>query len=522
MVTTPLKLVAGVNVYVPSGLKTKTPAEDFNGTVVIQYVVCDIFNACDTATLIIRVIPVNDAPIADDAVNTTRNDTPVSGTLVPNVFVIDKTVELTFGQIGTISPTEGTIIINSNGTYTFTPNPSFVGVVTVVYVVCAGANACDTATLTITVTPTNRAPIANDDSNSTYKNNPVSGTIITNDSDPDGNTLTINTLPVTNPTNGTVVINPNGTFTYTPQNGFVGRDTFTYQVCDNGLPTKCDTATVTITVIDLPKTITSTIENTLIVQVTDTICLNTRELIGKQFTITNICPSSGQIVEYSIITGTLCIKMVAIAKGDDRGCFVVCDEYGLCDTTYIITKVVDRTVTKRIKAVNDEVTTKKGQPIISVVMNNDSLYNEGVKDVVVVVQGNHGQAEVDSSNNIIYTPEADFCGTDSITYQICSAAGCDMAVVRIKVICNGFNVYNGFSPNNDGSNETLVIEGLENFPNNKIEIYNRWGNKVYFSKNYQNDWAGTWGNKKLPDGTYYYLIDDGEGNHYTGYIQIHQ
>ena len=97
-----------------------------------------------------------------------------------------------------------------------------------------------------------------------------------------------------------------------------------------------------------------------------------------------------------------------------------------------------------------------------------------------------------------------------------------MAVVKIKVICNGFTVYNGFSPNNDGSNETFVIEGLESFPNNKIEIYNRWGNQVYFSKNYQNDWGGTWGNKKLPDGTYYYLIDDGEGNHYTGYIQIHQ
>ena len=49
------------------------------------------------------------------------------------------------------------------------------------------------------------------------------------------------------------------------------------------------------------------------------------------------------------------------------------------------------------------------------------------------------------------------------------------------------SVYNGFSPNGDGVNDVFVVEGLHNYPNNKLEIYNRWGNRVYHSYNYQND-----------------------------------
>ncbi|WP_440121414.1 PKD domain-containing protein [Tenacibaculum sp. Ill] len=70
------------------------------------------------------------------------------------------------------------------------------------------------------------------------------------------------------------------------------------------------------------------------------------------------------------------------------------------------------------------------------------------------------------------------------------------------------SVYNGFSPNGDGVNDVFVVEGLHNYPNNKLEIYNRWGNRVYHSYNYQNDWNGISKNqgKKLPAGVYFYML----------------
>ena len=71
--------------------------------------------------------------------------------------------------------------------------------------------------------------------------------------------------------------------------------------------------------------------------------------------------------------------------------------------------------------------------------------------------------------------------------------------------------------NNDGINDTWVIRGLEEYPNHKIKIFNIWNTKIFESKNYQNDWRGTnqtqiyFGDGRLPEGTYYYIFDLGNG-----------
>ncbi|MDO7174223.1 gliding motility-associated C-terminal domain-containing protein, partial [Mariniflexile sp. AS56] len=80
-------------------------------------------------------------------------------------------------------------------------------------------------------------------------------------------------------------------------------------------------------------------------------------------------------------------------------------------------------------------------------------------------------------------------------------------------------IYNEFSPNGDGDNDTFVIDCIENYPNNTLEVYNRWGNIVYTTKNYSNNWDGTSNGRvvlnesdKLPIGTYYYVLDLGDGS----------
>ncbi|MFD1005214.1 DUF7507 domain-containing protein, partial [Winogradskyella aquimaris] len=87
----------------------------------------------------------------------------------------------------------------------------------------------------------------------------------------------------------------------------------------------------------------------------------------------------------------------------------------------------------------------------------------------------------------------------------------------VDPIC--LTIYNEFSPNGDGVNETFVIDCLERFPNNKLEVYNRWGNIVYSKNGYLNDWSGTTNGRavigqsdELPVGTYYYVLDLGDGS----------
>ncbi len=90
------------------------------------------------------------------------------------------------------------------------------------------------------------------------------------------------------------------------------------------------------------------------------------------------------------------------------------------------------------------------------------------------------------------------------------------AQITINPIC--LLVYNEFTPNNDGSNDVFRIDCIENYPNNKLEVYNRYGDLVYETRGYQNDWDGTankgaiFTNKPLPVGTYYYVLKvDGRG-----------
>jgi gliding motility-associated-like protein len=90
-------------------------------------------------------------------------------------------------------------------------------------------------------------------------------------------------------------------------------------------------------------------------------------------------------------------------------------------------------------------------------------------------------------------------------------------------------IYDGFSPNDDGINETFIIEGLERYPNHRVIILNRWGNKVYEASPYLNDWDGTnmfgvtVGGKDLPTGTYFYIIDPGNGEKVVkGYIYLNR
>ncbi len=142
-------------------------------------------------------------------------------------------------------PANGTAMIETDGTITYMPDLNFEGIDTFTYVITDGEFS-DTAQVIVTVgNPNNLPPIAVDDAVSTPFETAVVITVLANDSDPNGDTLTVIDLPVL-PFNGTVVINPDGTITYTPNPGFFGTDAFNYVITDG---TQTDTAKVTVTVL---------------------------------------------------------------------------------------------------------------------------------------------------------------------------------------------------------------------------------------------------------------------------------
>jgi gliding motility-associated-like protein len=139
----------------------------------------------------------------------------------------------------------------ANGDFSYEPELNYYGIDTFRYEICDDfiLSRCDTALVTITIEPVNVAPSALDDTYITTEDVPVSEDLLINDEDSEGDNITISTTPLVLPMHGSLVINPDGTFTYTPDLGFIGNDSFTYEICDDGVPAPlCSEATVTIIV----------------------------------------------------------------------------------------------------------------------------------------------------------------------------------------------------------------------------------------------------------------------------------
>ena len=144
-----------------------------------------------------------------------------------------------------VEPNHGVLFFDSDtGEYIYQPDVGFVGTDTFIYVVTDGELIADTATVTITVT--NTPPTPGDDAATTDQDVAVIIDVLANDSDPDGDPLAVYSFTYEGA--GTVVLNEDGTFTYTPAVGFVGEDCFTYSVSDGEIGTEPILATVIITV----------------------------------------------------------------------------------------------------------------------------------------------------------------------------------------------------------------------------------------------------------------------------------
>ena len=185
---------------------------------------------------VILGLNLNTAPEADPLITSTDEDVVLTGTLTGSDFNEDP---LTFEKV--TDPTIGSVVVNADGTFTYTPNLDANGSDTFTFRVYDGALYSEAATVTITVNPINDAPVADDQDVETDEETPLDGTVTA--TDVEGDSLTYSGTGDT--PYGAVVVNTDGTFTYTPDADFAGEDSFTFTVSDGFLT---DTGVVTITV----------------------------------------------------------------------------------------------------------------------------------------------------------------------------------------------------------------------------------------------------------------------------------
>jgi gliding motility-associated-like protein len=303
-------------------------------------------------------------------------------------------------------------------------------------------------------------------------------------------------------------------------------------VDQSGNTSSC-TATITVIPFNSPPTIIDGAGNSV-----DTLYYTTQEVTPIQICLSVVDldldavdvtgffngPSNGLITGMN--DGDTCFTYTPFTGflGTDFVSIIVCDTAGLCDTVVIVIDVVE--ILDPPVAVDDTASVPQGGSVIIDNEGND-FDPDGDLFTTTSATSTDGVVVINGDGTLTFTPDPDFCGIAYINYTICDTTGlCDDAVITVDVACDELIIPQGYSPDGDNIADTWVIIGLENYPDNKVQIFNRWGNEIYSAAPYQNDWDGrsqgqmTWSGD-LPEGTYYYILElNDEDDPITGYVYI--
>ena len=492
-----------------------------SGTYTFEYRICAAAGVCDTA---IATVYVGTAHIVRPDIFRYRGNAIV-GNVLDNDSIdghrptIGTEVTLTVPAI----PANQPILDPGTGEVTV-PEGIPAGTYTLTYHACRVSNGkCVTTTLTVLVPYIE----ANDDA-FTYENQEIVGNVLTNDK-------VNNTTPVLSSNIQLVVLSrPAGVYVPTlDAQGNVhigsrvqnGTYTFTYQLSSLN-PAASDRATVVVTVPLLtvnPDTFTkTTVSTTHNILANDRIDNSSQVPTMNDVEITILTrPSVANPPVLDPATGN-----VSIPEETPAGTYIItyrmCTKAPLrvvvCATSTVTVIVPD--ASQLAKAEDDYATTVVDTPVRIAVLANDTPSNATPS---IISHPTNGTATVNPDGTISYQPNSGFIGKDTFAYQISDNFGnSSTANVRVDVV-KGVHPHNGLSPDDkDGVNDYFIIKGIEAFPNNVVKVFNRWGVKVFEVKGYNNRdkiFDGTSSARatmdasgKLPQGTYYYVIELNDPN----------
>ncbi|WP_315504485.1 gliding motility-associated C-terminal domain-containing protein [Capnocytophaga sputigena] len=542
---------------------TKTPTLNNNGTVTVPsgtksgtyeivYSICERLNPDNCATTT-ATVKVGSTPIVAKAdtytVTNGTSTTTTTGTVLDNDKLGTKTPTTTDVILTVVTTTTDVVgatktpTLNNNGTITV-PSGTKSGTYEIVYSICErlNPNNCATATATVKVGST---PIVAKADTYTITNGitttTTTGTVLDNDKlgtkTPTTTDVILTVVTTTTDVVGatkTPTLNNDGTVTV-PSGTKSGTYEIVYSICERLNPDNCATTTATVKVFvpavatpttieavnDGVTTITSTTGGTTPSVLTNdklngvpnpsissvTLTWNTATPTG--FTLN---PNGTIDVAPNTPAGTHTISYTICAVASPTVCSTASIVVTVSGTTTSTTPVLPI-------AVDDRSTTAINTPVVVNVLGNDTP--NGATTPNVVTNPANGSVVVNLDGSIEYRPNTNFEGTDTFVYEICNTDGCASATVTIDVV-NKIVPYNGMSVDGDGKNDYFHIGGIERYPNNVVRIYNRWGVKVFETEGYDNVTRVFRGisngrvtieqAEKLPQGTYYYVIEYYDSN----------
>ncbi|UYQ95762.1 Ig-like domain-containing protein [Chitinophaga horti] len=496
------------------GTYTYTPSANYHGADQFTVTVSDGNGGTATITVDVTVTSVNDAPVGTNGSETTNEDTPVNGAVTATDVDGDA---LTYTKA--TDPSHGTVTVNSNGTYTYTPNADYHGADQFTVTVSDGNGGTATITVAISVTAVNDVPVVTNDQRTTAQDVAVNGTVTATDRDNDPLTFTKGS----DPSHGTVTVNTDGTYRYTPASGYSGSDQFTINVSDGQGGTAVATVSLTVTAGAPGVTMVKT-------------AVRTGNQVTYSFTISNTGAVTLITVSFTDAKLGISNKVVDVNGGLAPGASVVITEvYTITDADRLQGKVSNTASVNATSAAgaaasdisgtaagndqptvitlppppvanDDQANVRTNQSITINLLGNDR--GEGVTldplSIEIVTTPQHGTVTINTDGTITYRPNAGFNGEEAFSYRVRNVDGVysNTASVRVSVSFLNITVPNVFTPNGDGTNDRLEIRGIEQFADNELVIVNRWGNEVFRQRRYNNAWNGD----GLNEGTYYYLL----------------
>ena len=523
-----------------------TPA----GTYTISYKICAVASTtvCDTANIVVTVTGTTTStttPITIEANDDVATVSSTTGGTTSSVLTNDKLNGVPNPSISSVTLTWTTatptgFTLNPNGTITVAPNTP-AGTYTISYKICAVASStvCDNANIVVTVTGTTTSTTtpttieANDDvATVSSTTGGTTSSVLTNDKLNGVPTPSISsvTLTWTTATPTGFTLNPNGTITIAP-NTPAGTYTISYKICAVASSTVCDNANIVVTVTGTTTSTTTptTIEaNDDIATVSNTTGGTTSSVLtnDKLNGVPNPRVSSVTLTWTTVTPTGFTLNpngTITVAPNTPAGTYTIsykiCAVASLtvCDTANIVVTVTGTTTSTTPVlpvAADDRTTTPIDTPVAVNVLANDTP--NGATAPNVVTNPTNGTTVVNPDDTIEYRPHTGFEGIDTFVYKLCNTDGCASATVTIEVISK-LIPYNGMSVDDDGKNEHFHIGGINRYPDNVVRIYNRWGVKVFETEGYNNATRVFRGfsngrvvvetSDKLPQGTYYYVIE---------------
>lgn len=394
-------------VQIAAGKARYTPSTNFHGSDSFTYTVRDATGLTDTGTVRVTVTPVNDAPTGDDQAVSSAEDTPKAVTLTGSDPDGDA---LTFTVFG--GPTHGSLG-GAPPNLTYTPAGGYSGSDSFTFKVNDGQADSAPATVSIAVAPVNDSPLAADDTAETSEDTFVEIDVLANDSDPDGDTLSI--TAASGASHGGLQFNADKVW-YFPARNFHGTDSFTYTVKDPSGATNTATVRVTVTPVNDPPISrgysTSGQEDT-----PRSLQLSAIDSDGDALTYAVTAPAHGTL------SGTapgLIYTPDANYHGPDSFTFTASD--GQATSAIATVSITITPVNDPPQAMDDALTTPEDFPVLVDVLANDSDVDGDALTLVSAAPGASGSVEL-SEGKVRYTPATDFHGSDTFTYTIRDPAG---------------------------------------------------------------------------------------------------